>query len=194
MTPGRPALKLLLPLAAGIVIARVWHIPPGPGLMLTGACFLLTLISLLAGRRTRALVDILLPLTVVSFGATLFSINIDRSGPGDLSAYRPGDTLVVEGTIAEFRGSSERSSRFLVECRSVLVDSVVREANGRIFLSLSGAALEGGSVDSLVPGREVILRGAILPAARARNPGDVDWAAYYELAGISGRMNVRRTG
>src|SRR3989304_9403682 len=109
MTPGRPALKLLLPLAAGIVIARVWHIPPGPGLMLTGACFLLTLISLLAGRRTRALVDILLPLTVVSFGATLFSINIDRSRPGALSAYRPGDTPSVEVITGVSLGSPGRA-------------------------------------------------------------------------------------
>ncbi len=190
----RPAIKILLPMAAGIVAARMFHLPPGPVFLVTLFFFVLTVVPAVAGRHPGSTAAVLLSLTICSFGALLLSMELHLTGPRDLRASRTADTVVIAGVVLEPRGSSRPSARFLVEARSIAGPDGAEGVGGRILLAVSGAALRAGTLSELVPGREVVLRGVLRPPSPARNPGEVDWAAYYELAGISGRMNVRSPG
>jgi len=188
---ARPAVKFLLPLAAGIAISRLAGFSPGPWLIVSALLFLAAVVLAVMGKNTGALTGILYPALICSFGILLLAVDLHVAGPGDLSGEMPADTVSVAGTIAEARGRSVKSARFLMDCSSIRDTGGIRPAGGRLLLTVSGAALKEGLPAALLPGREVVVRGVIRPPRSARNPGEPDWAAYYQLAGIDGEIGVR---
>jgi competence protein ComEC len=187
---NRPALKFCLLLSAGILLGAAAAIPPVALFWSTSVLLLAAVITpfVFPGRQwIPALPGV--PLLVLSLGALLISVDLGTVPADDPARWISTDTVTVSGTVLEMSGRSERSARFLVECTSLSKNGLTHDISGRVLVGLSGRGVDAAA--GLVPGRQIEVTAPLSSITPARNPGEIDWRAHYELSGIRARMSVR---
>lgn len=190
----RPALKFCLLLSAGIVAGRFLPVEPGLLFQAAAALFVAAVAVEVFVRRRHPVANPLIPVLILAFGAFTVSADLRSVSPGDPARSISPDTVTVSGTIAEAAGRSARSARFILECDSIATPDGARPLSGRILVTLTGRAAADSAAVPFGPGRRVAVRGPLLGIGPPRNPGEIDWQAYYALAGIRARVTVRSAG
>ncbi len=191
---GRPALKFCLLLAAGILAGWLAPFPPVALFWAASGLFLATAGMLIFNRTNDTLIAALTALLVIVTGVLTVTVDVRTVPAADPARFISPDTVTVSGTVAEIVGRSARSARFQLDCSSISNGGMTLPLEGRILVMASGRGADGPVIESLVPGRRVLVRGCILGISPARNPGEIDWQAHYRLAGIRAQMNVRSAG
>ncbi len=181
-----PALKLLIPYAAGILLARL-AAPSLPGLLL------LLLLScgwlVVAMRRGRILLAPPLILAVAAAGALWYELRSAAPSDGGEGGRIAGAEIV--GRVAGEPVFRADRVEFTAECDSILYRNSAAHPAGRVLVRL----YDRSPFDPALlprPGDRITAAGtAILPAGPA-NPGEFDYGAYLRSRGIVLVMSVNR--
>ncbi|NLY30563.1 MAG: DNA internalization-related competence protein ComEC/Rec2 [Firmicutes bacterium] len=187
------AARLVLWLAAGIILAKELVLPPYLTWMIAVLWWGLTSIRLLlAGRKLRqAAIMVLVALTgAAGFSSYWYAV---ETGLAYL-AEAEGPVLVLAQVLKTASDNPSRQ-RLTVEIKGVMVPEGIRLQRGRAVVT---HAAEDDELDEYRPGEAILVGAQFRRPRRASNPGQFDYAHYLYRRGISltafveGKEAIRR--
>ena len=187
----RPALKLVLLLSFGILLARYSTLDPVFVLIFTAALFISAVITAKFFSQ-KMVVDGLLCAIVVSLGACLQSYQQEDFGSRKLIPLSENEMIVFEGVVAEEPSVRTNRTQFVLEVTKVGRAGILQHLNRRIILYGKSDLLEHVAKQVEV-GSVVYGKGVVDDYPRQRNPGEFDYGRYLELNGIHGIIVVKDT-
>lgn len=181
-----PFIKLLLPLAAGILLQ--WYLPLPvhfwwAGLLLGGAGLALFFVIPLFDRYRYSFISGLFSILLfISTGALLLRQKDIRNNPGWIGRhYRVDDGLLVR--LEEPPVEKPRSWKAVTRVRFLLQDGNKIPVKGRII-----CYFKKDSAFQLRYGSELLLKKTIQPILHSGNPGSFDYRRYCLFQGITHQL------
>jgi competence protein ComEC len=104
-----------------------------------------------------------------------------------------GRTISLKGTISDLPRITGQSIRFVIEAEELEFNETNQIVSGGVLVSLYYSKLNSALAESLTYGREVMVRGELVPAGTARNPGEFDLRKYLQLNNIYARLYVEKS-
>jgi competence protein ComEC len=178
-----PALRILLPFAAGIVAARLLQ-PPGPLLLLLLSVPLALLAFVLVrGNRDPAL-HLFAALLVA--GALWYSVRADSPfGRFQGATFRNAEVI---GRVVSAPSARGRGVGFLVDCDSILCGNLVGHVRTDLLVRIYDSALDPRRLPAY--GDHISILGTATVPDPPANPGEFDYAAYLGERGVGMTLTV----
>ncbi len=188
MFKNRPALRFVLLLVAGILLAH--EISPGESsALLVCVVFLATSLAGVILKRP-LFANAALHLCVVSLGFLLQSYHQDRSHTRIVEAAGLEEPVVIEGSVDGDLVRQENAYRFTLSSENLVRQGEISETDRR-YLVIARKYLN--SLQGVVPGVSVRLQGALQRMPMARNPGEFDYGRYLRLNDIHGVVILKES-
>ncbi len=188
MFKSRPALRFVLLLVAGILLAR--ELTPGESSALFVNAVFLTASLVGVTLKRPLLANAGLHLCVVSLGFLLQSYHQDRSHTRIVEAAGLEEPVVIEGSVDGDLVKQENAYRFTLSSEKLVRQGEISETDRR-YLVIARKYLN--SLREVVPGASVRLQGALQRMPMTRNPGEFDYGRYLRLNDIHGVVILKES-
>ncbi len=186
MLVNRPALKVVLPFVAGILVG--WRYDFSPWYLLAGVLlFLLPSGFLAVTNWDSAKPSISVLLFPLIFLVGIFKITLDKglAEKDQLDGFLgSSDPILVKGVVTDPPHSRGAFSHFIIEAQMIVVRGTEFPVTGSLLVSLQANSISHDLGDSLQYGRVVEFSGILSHPGTARNPGEFDFENYLRLQGI----------
>ncbi|MBI5476066.1 MAG: DNA internalization-related competence protein ComEC/Rec2 [Ignavibacteriales bacterium] len=188
MLSYRPVVKVLLPFAAGITLSSYLSVSFEILFLITGLLLLLLTLAY-CFKYLNALRIILLMLLLVDFGIIKMKYDSEHLSKDDITNYLSiGKSVSVKGIIVELPKKSSQSVRFILRSDSILINGVLKNIEGDLYVSIGTANISDSIIQRLKYGVRLNLRGKLSEIRTARNPGEFDMRYYLSLLNIHSRL------
>lgn len=186
MLVNRPALKVVLPFIAGIVVGwrydfSAWYLFAGVLLFLLPTGFL----AVTNWDSAKPAVSVLIFPLIFLLG--IFKITLDKglTEKDQLDRFLSSSyPILVRGVVTDPLHSRGAFSHFIIEGQTIVVRGTEFPVTGSLLVSLQGNSISRKLGDSLQYGRVVEFSGILSHPGTARNPGEFDFENYLRLQGI----------
>jgi competence protein ComEC len=198
MFQSRPAVRLVLLFAAGIILAT-WNILPSPYLF--GIVFVLVVLSavLFLKHRWEVVAAGVLQCAVILVGAFLQTHQQTHFLSKELQPQIRDEPVILWGTVDSEPLHQERRISFIVRTESILRRGTLDRDSRRVMVMLRFGKKDYSS-EGIEFGKNIEMHGMLEPFPFQRNPGEFDYGKYlvmndiYGLVTVKGKENVRITG
>jgi competence protein ComEC len=178
-----PALRILLPFAAGIAAARLLQ-PSAPQLLL----LLSVALGLLAFVLTRGARDPALPLfaTLLVGGALWYAVRSES--PFDRFQGASFRNAEVIGRVVSTPSARGRGVQFIVDCDSILCGSLAGHLRTDLLVRIYDSTLDPRRLPAF--GDHISIIGTAAVPDPPANPGEFDYAGYLRDRGVGMTLTV----
>ncbi len=187
MGKKRPAFKVLIAFAGGIVAASFIELQLGLTYLVAAGLFLAALASALSRRSGgHSMAAWLSQGALALLGFVLFKTHVGYFPPSHISTFTDLDSRVlVRGVISRYPETRRAHVHLTLETNAITVGDSTVQTSGAILLRVAGktAAFRYGD--------EISVTGFLRQARDRRNPGEFDYRNFLLAQGISGIMSVR---
>jgi competence protein ComEC len=194
----RPALKVALVVAAGIVMANELDLSIGMAtLLLASFIAVAVLIHLLAKRfwNLHVLTPIFLSLTMLVLGAWKFSLDTAAVKMNRVVQYASsGKEVHLTGEILDRPLKKPKTFQFAMRVAELDTGGLGASVEGDLLVYLRRDEAADNFARTLAVGNRIEVLGKIEAPKGPRNPGDFDFQRYLLLKGISGVVYVQNAG
>ena len=183
----RPAVRFVLLLGLGILLAGIIHVHLCWVLVLTLLTFVLPL-AIAALRKAPIQMDVFLHMLVVLIGFSLQSLEMEHAASTTLNPVEP-ESIKLQGWIEGEPVLHEKKMTFVLKTETLKWgerDDVVRR---RILVTLRGIRV-AADLSAFRCGSKVVARATLEPFPFQRNPGEYDYGRYLVLNGIQGVATI----
>jgi competence protein ComEC len=191
----RPALRVALIIAAGIVVANEFDLSVELTTLLLILFIAVTvLISLLAKRfwNLRLLTPLFLSLTLLVLGAWKLSLDTTAVKMNPLLHYaNSGKEVHLIGEILDRPQRKPKTFQFTVRVAEIDTGGLESRVDGDLLIYLRRDGWSDSVVGGLAVGKKIEILGRIEAPRGPRNPGDFDFGRYLLLNGVSGVLYVQ---
>lgn len=182
----KPAVKILLPYCAGIILAFLTDIP-------FGTVFVISVLLLLLYRLSVTILPApgrIIPwILLISLGFVKYGYDAKLRTQDDAEIIRNiGRPVTVVGSVVDLPRVGLRSTRFVLRARTILSDSLERDLSADLYVTLLNSDCPESTLNQLNYGARLRLSGELTPVGSARNPGEFDLEFYLSLLEIHARF------
>jgi competence protein ComEC len=179
-----PALKLLLPYAAGLVLATVTSLPV-EALLAALALALIGLAMVIHYQRNELWLAVMLVVLISGTISGVVRLPSQLDGLQDLSLPR----AELIGRVVSMPIIRSNRIDLLVECDSLLVRNSIAHPGTQVLVRIYDSTIAPSRVP--IYGDHVSLIGAVTIPGHASNPGGFDYGAYLRSRDIELTMSIR---
>jgi len=180
---NKPALKLLIPLIAGIILGH-YFIISSP--FLFSILILLTLFAFITfAKHFRRLFALCVVLFFLIAGALLLQARMSSFPGNHIRQYVDlSEPVAIEGMIDSPVDVREKATKFVVDVDSIWVDYIPRLACGKALITLYDLHA------NLKYGDQIVAKGNLVSPSGERNPGEFNYRKYLAAKNIYAVMSV----
>jgi predicted membrane metal-binding protein len=186
----RPALKVVLAVAAGIVMANEFNLSVGVTTALLVPLIGATAVFHLLARKfqnLRLVTSLFLFLTLLALGAWKLSVDSAAVKMNPLLQYASsGKDVHLTGEILDRPVRKPKTFQFAMRVSELDTGGLRTSVNGDLLVYLRRDEAADGMARSLTVGDKIEILGKLETPRGPRNPGDFDFQRYLLLKGISG--------
>ena len=198
MFQSRPAVRLVLLFAAGIILAT-WNILPSRYLFVM--IFVLVILSalLFLKHRWKVVAAGVLQGAVILTGVFLQTLQQTHFLSKELQPRIKDEPVILSGIVDSEPSHQERRISFIVCTESIIRRGTIGRDSRRVMVMLRFEKKDSFN-DGIEFGKNIEIHGMLEPFPFQRNPGEFDYGKYlvlndiYGLVTVKGRENVRITG
>lgn len=187
----RPALRLAVLVSAGILLAQSISFDSGLILAVAIILFLSSALLFRFSKRGPSL-DILLMLLVVSIGVVLHSFQRQELVERKIIPDEENEQVALEGFVDDEPFVKGEHVQLVVQTDRIVRLGRSMQAERRILVRGKTRAFHA-SLNELLVGAFVRVRGVIEEYPQPRNPGGFDYGRYLELNDIHGIVQVKES-
>ncbi|NLP10900.1 ComEC family competence protein [bacterium] len=177
-----PAVKLLIPFCAGIVLGVRWDLS-APWLLALSALGLVLWLHSYRQQHHR-LSAALAFLLVLLLAAVRTTLHYHHAAVNEIRRFVSTDAVAVEGVLSSAVVNKFDHCSFVLKVDSVWSRTHRGPAQGRVYVQLYDTTAV------LTYGDRLLLRGFLRRPAGERNPGDFDYSRYLAAQGIFATLSV----
>ncbi len=177
-----PAVKLLIPFCAGILLGVRYDLPVIWLLALSALGLILWLWSY--WQQHSRLSAVTAALLVLLLAAVRTALYYHHAAPNEIHRFISTDPVAVEGVLSSAVVNRFDYRSFVLKVDSVWSRSHHGSAQGRVYVQLYD------TTTVLMYGDRVLLRGFLRRPTGERNPGDFDYSRYLAAQGIFATLSV----
>lgn len=184
----RPALRFVLLLSIGILIARYLSVDPSIVFWVTVAVFCSAVtVSIFFPRHTAT--NFSIASLVLLLGLLLQTFQRDHYAKQRLIPVQENEQIAFTGRVAEEPYLHQHRFQLVIETNRILRQRESREIERKVLVQGS-IALFQKLLDSLHVGSKLFVVGLLDDFPRPRNPGEFDYGRYLELNNIHGVVSL----
>jgi competence protein ComEC len=189
MFQSRPALRLVLLFAAGIILAT-WISLPSLYLFLLTFIFVFLSVLLLWIDRGKILADIVLQCAVILLGAFLQTLQQSNFISRELEPQFNDEPVILFGAVDSEPAKQERRMSWVVRTDSMIRQGKIERSPRRLMIMLRFEKKDRYKAD-IEFGKRLELHGTLEQFPFQRNPGEFDYGKYLALNDIQAVVSVK---
>jgi competence protein ComEC len=189
MFQNRPALRLVLLFAAGIVLAG-WISLPLLLLFFLSVFSVLFSAVLFRKNKRRSIAEIFLQCSVVLLGIFLQTFQQSNIHSSELAPRIPDEPLMLFGTVDSEPAQQDRRLSCVVCSDSIFQSGKIERDSRRLMIILRFGKRDHYKGEMKF-GNRIMLHGTLEPFPFQRNPGEFDYGKYLALNDIQGVVTVK---
>ena len=189
MFQSRPALRLVLLVAAGIILASLISLPPVYLFVIT---FILVFISAIIFwiDKWRIIAEILLQCAVILLGIFLQTLQQSNFSSRELDPHINDEPVILFGVIDSEPAQQERRINCVVRTDSINRRGKIERDSRRVMIMLRFEKKDHYK-EEIEFGKKIEMQGTLEPFPFQRNPGEFDYGKYLALNDIQGIVTVK---
>jgi competence protein ComEC len=194
----RPALKVVLAVAAGIVMANEFNLSVGVTTALLVSLIGVTAVFHLLARKfqnLRLVTSLFLFLTLLALGAWKLSVDSAAVKTNPLLQYASsGKDVHLTGEILDRPVRKPKTFQFAMRVSELDTGGLRMSVDGDLLVYLRRDGASDNIARTLAVGDRIEILGKLETPRAPRNPGDFDFQRYLLLKGIPGVVYVQDAG
>ena len=189
MFQSRPALRLVLLFAAGIILAAWISLSPACLFVITVIIVLISAIILWIDK-WKIVGEILLQCSVILLGIFLQTLQQSDFRSRELGPCINDEPLILFGTVDSEPSRQERRISCVVSIDSIIRQGRIDRDSRRVMIMLRFDK-EDHYKEEIEFGKKIEMNGTLEPFPFQRNPGEFDYGKYLALNDIQGVVEVK---
>jgi competence protein ComEC len=189
MFKSRPALRLVLLFATGIVLAGWISLPPVYSFVITVILVFISAILFWKDKCT-TLAEILLQCAVILLGVFLHTLQQVNFVSSEIEPRINDEPVILFGSIDSEPTLQERRIGCVVSTDSILRQGKIDRDSRRLMITLR-LEKKDHYKEEIEFGKKIELHGFLEPFPFQRNPGEFDYGKYLALNDIQGIVTVK---
>ena len=189
MLQRRPALRLVILFAAGIILAVWISLPPVYWFVLTAILVFISAILFWKDKR-KVLAEILLQCAVISLGVFLQTLQQSNFNSRELKPRISDEPVILYGAIDSEPAQQERRISCVVRTDSIIRQGKIDRDSRRVMVMLRFKK-EDHYREEIKFGNKIRILGMLEPFPFQRNPGEFDYGKYLALNDIQSVVTVQ---
>jgi competence protein ComEC len=189
MFQKRPALRLVLLFAAGIILAAWVSVPPVYVFVMSSILVLIA-IALFWKDRCKLLAEIILQCAVILLGILLQILQQSNFRAQELKPRIIDEPMILFGTVDSDPAQQDRRISCVVRTDSIIRQGTIDRDSRRVMVTLRLEKKDRyhGEIGF---GKNIEIHGMLEPYPFRRNPGEFDYGKYLTLNDIQGVAAVK---
>ena len=189
MFQSRPALRLVLLFAAGIILAAWISVSPTCLFVITVILVFISVIILWIDK-WKIVGEILLQCSVILLGIFLQTLQQSDFRSRELDSYINDEPLILFGIVDSEPSRQERRISCVVSIDSIIRQGKIDRDSRRVIIMLRFDKKDHYK-EEIEFGKKIEMNGTLEPFPFQRNPGEFDYGKYLALNDIQGVVEVK---
>lgn len=185
---NRPAIRFIIPFAAGIILARQFSL----SFLLIYITLVIIILVYLTGKITgyfNHTKEIMLILICFLFGACKITYDLKYKPHNNISNYLYLDSIVVfQGIVDNDPDWSDYLIKFAAQAETLITGSRYLKVSGKVLVSFRRNQKYESQLKNIRGGDCVSVKGFLRNITSIRNPGEFDYGTYLRLQNIDAKF------